>query len=180
MVNTDVRKLMLFEFNRALSYISEIIEMERKKQNLRKSKEKLGYELYDWENAEDFTEEERIVVIEIINEIRNKRQEIENDIEELEEYAEALKKLVTKTIEAVMEDKNLLLEKDEIQQDMLEEYVYLLCEIEINDNCIDIEDVFDEVADFVVVLVEMYGENITNLISDILRKDIGYFNDYFN
>lgn len=33
MVNTNLRELMLFEFNRALSYISEIIEIEKKNGN---------------------------------------------------------------------------------------------------------------------------------------------------
>lgn len=180
MENTDVRKLRLFEFNRTLSYISEIIEIERKKKQLDDQKDSLEYELYDWRQEEDLTEEEREVVGEAISEIRTKLPNIASEIEELEEYEKALKKLVTKTIEAVTEERYLRLEKSEIRQDMLEEYIYLLCEIEIENNYMEIGDIFDEVADFVVLLVEMYGEDATNLISDILLDRIGNFNDYFN
>lgn len=180
MVNTDVRTLRLFEFNRALSYISEIIEIERKKKQLEDQKHSLENELYAWRNEEDLTEEERKVVDEAISEIKTKLPNILREIVELEEYAKALKKLVTKTMEAVMDEEYLRLEKSEIRQDMLEEYVYLLCKTEIDDENIGIEVIFDEVADFVVLLAQMYGEDATNLISDILCDNIGCFNNYFN
>lgn len=176
MVNTDVRTLRLFEFNRVLSYISEIIEIERRKKRLSNQVDSLSDEVYDWRNEEDFTEEERT---EIINDMQIKIRDIRTEIKELENYEGPLKRLVTKIVEAVMEDQ-LLLEKDEIRQDMLEEYVYLLCEIEIGDDYIDTGDLFDETADFVILLVEMYGEEIKCLISDILSNEIGYFKDYFD
>lgn len=176
MVNTDVRKLMLFEFNRALSYISEIIEIERKEKQLTDQENSLLYEVCDWRYEEDITEEERR---EIIDDMQMKIQDIRTEIKELENCEEPLKKLVTKILEAVMEDQ-LLLEKDEIRQDMLEEYVYLLCEIEIDGEYIDIGDLFDETADFVIMLVEMYGEDIKCFINDILNNEIEYFKDYFD
>lgn len=176
MVNTDVRTLRLFEFNRVLSYISEIIEIERTEKQLRDQEDSLSDEVHDWRYEEDITEEERT---ETINDIQIKIQDIRTEIKKLEKYEEILKKLVTKITEAVMEDESIGLEKAEIRQDMLEEYTYLLCEIEMNDNYIDPVDVFDETADFVILLVELYGENVTNLIRDILKNDIGHFEDYF-
>lgn len=176
MVNTDVRTLRLFEFNRVLSYISEIIEIERTEKQLRDQADSLSDEVHDWRYEEDITEEERT---ETINDIQIKIQDIRTEIKKLEKYEEILKKLVTKITEAVMEDESIGLEKAEIRQDMLEEYTYLLCEIEMNDNYIDPVDVFDETADFVILLVELYGENVTNLIRDILKNDIGHFEDYF-
>lgn len=176
MVNTDVRTLRLLEFNRALSYISEIIEIERNEKRLRDQVDSLSDEVYDWRYEEDLVEEERA---EIINDLQTKIQNIKTEIRELEIYEESLKKLVTKIMEAVMED-NLLLEKDEIRQDMLEEYVYLLCEIEPDNEYITPEELFDETADFVILLVEMYGEDIKSLISDIMNNSIEYFKDYFD
>lgn len=120
------------------------------------------------------------MVNKIICELRKKCKEIINEIEKLEKYEKALKELVTKTIEAITAEDYLSLEKSEIRQDMLEEYVYLLCEIEIESDYMEIGDMFYEVADFVILLVEMYGEDVTNLISDILTNKIGNFNDYFN
>lgn len=176
MVNTDVRTLRLFEFNRALSYISEIIEIQRKKEQLTDQVDSLSDEVYDWRYEEDLTEEERA---EIINDIQIKIQNIRTEIKELENYEEPLKKLVTKIIEVVMEDK-LLLEKDEIRQDMLEEYVYLLCEIKIDNEYITPAELFYETADFIILLVEMYGEDSKSLISDIMNNTIEYFKDYFD
>lgn len=179
MVNTDVRKLMLFEFNRALSYISEIIEMERKVWKLEDLKRKLWYEIQDWKNQEDLTEEEKIVVEEIIADAEKKEQDIRIEIEELEKYKETLKTLVSKIIEAITKDENLLLKRTEIRQDMLEEYVYLLCDIEVGDDYMLICDMFEEEAYFVVLLAEMYGEDITNFVNAILCESIGVFSDYF-
>lgn len=181
MVNTNVRTLKIFEFDRALSYVSEIIEIERKKKQLIIQRNSLDSDFHDW-NCEEFfaTKEEKIVVNEIISEIKTKLQAIGKEISELEKYTEALKSLVTKIMEAVMEDnEGLLLKKDEIRQDMLEEYVYLLCEIGVEDEYIKITDLFDEVADFVVLLVQMYGEDVTNFVRDILNEDIGNFGYYF-
>lgn len=176
MVNTDVWTLRLFEFNRALSYISEIIEIQRKKEQLTDQVDSLSDEVYDWRYEEDLTEEERA---EIINDIQIKIQNIRTEIKELENYEEPLKKLVTKIIEVVMEDK-LLLEKDEIRQDMLEEYVYLLCEIKIDNKYITPAELFYETADFIILLVEMYREDSKSLISDIMNNTIEYFKDYFD
>lgn len=179
MVNTDVRTLMLFEFNRALSYISEIIEIERKKKQLTKQCNSLECELYDW-REEDLTKEEKIVAEEIISDMEIKLQDIRAEMEELENYEEALKRLVTKIMEAVTKKAFVRLEKAEIRQDMLEEYVYLICEIEIEDEKINIDDIFGEVADFVILLAQMYGEDVTSLISDILIDAIGDFDEYLN
>lgn len=179
MANTDVRTLMLFEFNRALSYISEILEIGKKTKKLEDLKRSLENELYDWKNEEDFSEEEKIVVKEIIDELKKKRQDIESEMREFEEYRNALNKLVTKIIEAILEEQNLSLEKIEIRQDMLVEYIYLLCEIEVNDECIDIRDIFCGVEDFVILLCKMYGEDVTNLIRDIINDDLSGFDYYF-
>lgn len=62
---------------------------------------------------------------------------------------------------------------------MLEEYVYLVCNIKTEEGYVQIDDVFDEVAYFVVLLVEMYGEDVTYLVDSILNESIGYFGDYF-
>lgn len=180
MVNTDARKLMLFEFNRALSYISEIVEIERKVWKLEESKRSLEYELYDWQYEEDFSEEEKVVVKEIIDDVEKRVQDIRVEIEEFEKYKETLTTLVSKIIEAITKDKNLLLERSEIRQDMLEEYVYLLCDIEIEDDYMEIDNLFEEKAYFIVLLVEMYGEDATELIKDILNEEIGNFRNYFN
>lgn len=180
MVNTDVRKLMLFEFNRALSYISEIVEIERKVWKLEDSKRSLEYELYDWQYEEDFSEEEKVVVKEIIADVEKRVQDIRVEIEELEKYKEVLTTLVSKIIEAITKDENLLLERSEIRKDMLEEYVYLLCDIEIEDDYMETDNLFEEKAYFIVLLVEMYGEDATKLIEDILNEEIGNFGNYFN
>lgn len=79
-----------------------------------------------------------------------------------------------------MEDEELFLEKDEIRQDMLEEYAFLLCDIGVNEEYIDIENVFNKVADFIVLLVEMYGEEVKDFINDILADNIGVFSNYFD
>lgn len=179
MVNTDVRKLMLFEFNRALSYISEIIEMERKVWKLEDLKRNLYYEIQDWKYEEDLTDEEKVVVEEIVADVEKREQDIRIEIEELENYKETLKTLVSKIIEAITKDKKLLLERTEIRQDMLEEYVYLVCNIETEEDYVQIDDVFDEVAYFVVLLAEMYGEDVTDLVDSIMNNSIGVFGDYF-
>lgn len=176
MVNTDVRTLMLFEFNRALSYISEIIEIERKVWKLEDLKGNLWYEIQDWKKEEYLAEEEKVVVEEIIADAEKREQDIRIEIEELEKYKETLKTLVSKIIEAITKDENLLLKRTEIRQDMLEEYVYLLCDI---DDYMLICDMFEEEAYFVVLLAEMYGEDITNFVNDILCESIGVFSNYF-
>lgn len=179
MVNTDVRTLMLFEFNRALSYISEIIEMERKEWKLEDLKRNLWYEIQDWKEEEDLTEEEKVVVEEIIADVEKREQDISIQIIELEKYKETLKTLVSKIIEAITKDERLLLERTEIRQDMLEEYIYLVCDIETEVGYIQIYDVFDEVAYFVVLLAQMYGEDVTNLVNDIMCESISNFGNYF-
>lgn len=179
MVNTDVRKLMLFEFNRALSYISEIIEMERKEWKLEDLKRNLYYEIQDWKNEEDLTDEEKVVVEEIIADAEKREQDIKIEIEELEKYKETLKTLVSKIIEAITKDGKLLLKRTEIRQDMLEEYVYLVCDIETEEDYVQIDDVFEEVAYFVVLLAEMYGEDVTYLVYSIMNESIANFADYF-
>lgn len=178
MVNTDVRKLMLFEFNRALSYISEIIEMERKVWKLEDLKRNLWYGIQDLKK-EDLAGEEKVVAKEIIADAEKRAQDIRIEIEELEKYKETLKTLVSKIIEAITKDEKILLERTEIRQDMLEEYVYLVCNIETEEDYVQIDDVFDEVAYFVVLLAEMYGEDVTKLVNDIMDNSIGIFENYF-
>lgn len=180
MVNTDVRKLMLFEFNRALSYISEIVEIKRNVWKLEDSKRSLDYELYNWQYGEDFSEEEEVVVKEIIADVEKRVEDIRVEIEELEKYKEVLTTLVSKIIEAITKDENLLLERSEIRKDMLEEYVYLLCDIAIEVDYMEIDNLFEEKVYFIVLLVEMYGEDATELIEDILNEEIGNFGNYFN
>lgn len=179
MVNTKVRELMLFEFNRALSYISEIVEMERKEWKLGDLKRSLCYEIQDWKKEEDLTEEEKVVVEEIIADAEKRVQDIRIEIEELQKYKETLKTLVSKIIEAITKDQKLLLKRTEIRQDMLEEYVYLVCNIETEEDYVQIDDVFDEVAYFVVLLAEMYGEDVTDLVNSIMNESIANFVDYF-
>lgn len=179
MVTTDVRTLMKFEFERALSYISEMIEIEKRKEQLRKKREILNAEFYDWRNEVDLTEEEKIQVDEIKDEIAIKLQDIDEEVEKLNRYKEALAKIVSKTVEAVEEGYGLELEDFEIQQDFLEEYIYLLCNIRINGNRLDIKELFDEPADFVILLANLYGEKVRLLIRDILNNDLEGFNYYF-
>lgn len=62
---------------------------------------------------------------------------------------------------------------------MLEEYVYLVCNIETEEDYVQIDDVFEEVAYFVVLLAEMYGEDVTDLVDSIMNNSIGVFRDYF-
>lgn len=179
MVNTDVRTLMIFEFNRVLLYISEIIEIERKEVELDKEFYRLGQEVCDWKNIIELTEKEERLVKQEIEEIYISLNNIEKERSRIEKYRNALYDLVTKTIEAIMDNETLNLKRCEIRQDMLEEYVYILCNIKINGDYMHIEDIFSEVADFVILLSNMYEEDVTYLIRDIFQGDLGEFYQYF-
>lgn len=179
MANNDVRSLRLLEFNNALSHVSEIIAIKRKQKQLSEQKSELVDEKLDWEYDKNLTEEEKIAVNEIIDNIRIKIKDIKEERNKLEERKGTLKKIVTKIIEDTMDSRTLSLQKSEIQQDMLEEYAYILCEIKMYDSYMEVGDIFDEVADFVILLAQTYGEDMTPLIRDIINGDLEHFDDYF-
>ena len=149
MANRNVRTLKIFEFNRALSYVSNILEMEEKQEQLTKEKQNNGIELEDWihelaTNSVSYTGEEISMINEFREALCKRNCEIDQEQEEINIYASELKNLVTKVLEFVLSgDTALYLTKTEIMPEMVDEYAYILEEYKPNGKEIAIEDLFE-------------------------------------
>lgn len=77
------------------------------------------------------------------------------------------------------DEDGICLEKCEIRQDLLKEYLYLLCEIKVNGEHIAIQDLFDKPADFVILLVNKYEKEAGDIVEDIINDTLAEFDSYF-
>lgn len=186
MANTNIRTLKIFEFNRALSYVSEIIEIERKLQKLPKERELLNEEYSDWKDDDTETEEDLEDIEQIVKNLKEKCEEIMILEADLERYLEKLKHLVSNILEFVIGDySDLELTEEEIQESFLEEYVYLLSEAVLDDSPVIIERLFKDKADLVMLVFKSYGNEREELLRDIINTESEdylpqCFEDYFS
>ena len=157
MTNTDIRTLKIFEFNRALSYVSEIIEIERKIEKLETERKMLKLEQGDWEKEEAETAGEIRDIEQIVKTIVGKCAKNVSKQEDLQKYLKELKHLLSNILEFVIGDSDLELKKEEIQISFLEEYVYLLSEYLLEGESIIIERLFENKADLAILIFESYG-----------------------
>ena len=184
MTNTNIRTLKIFEFNRALFYVSEIIKIERGISKLQQEIRMINAECNEWEYEETENGQEQEDIKQIIKNLVLKEQEINDEIKVLESYLTKLKDLVSKILEFVIEDEDLELTKEEIQPSFLEEYVYLLSEPLLEDGCIIIEQLFENKAELAILIFENYGREKEELLVDIVNTDCqdylpNCFVDYF-
>ncbi len=189
MANTNIRDLRVFEFNRALSYVSEILEIKRKDVKLRKEKNELSDERNQWYhelnlNYLSYTRDEISDIGAFQKSIKERIAEIDKEREDLKEYEKELKKLVEKVVEFVMCGGTLDLTKEEIQESFVEEYIYILTEIKLQDDDLTnvlISDLFEHKSDLILVLYDVYGREQKELISAIEDEDAldGSFEGYF-
>lgn len=175
MTNTDIRTLRIFEFNRALSYISEMIEIRRKIKKLAIEEESINQERSDWdeESAKIETSWEIDDLKGIVKDLVEKKKNTISERENLEKYLDELEYLVSKILEFVIHD-DLKLRKEEIQKSFLEEYVYLLSE-SFEREYMEIGKIFENKADLAFLIVENYGREKEELFSDIVNLE--YDND---
>lgn len=173
MTNTDIRTLKIFEFNRALSYISEMIEIRRKIKKLAKEEESINEERSDWEEECTKLKKEKDDIQIIVKELVEKKKNTISERENLEKYLDELEYLVSKILEFVIHD-DLKLRKEEIQKSFLEEYVYLLSE-SFEREYMEIGKIFENKADLAFLIVENYGREKEELFSDIVN--LKYDND---
>ena len=149
MTNMDVRTLKIFEFNRALSYVSNILEMEEKQEKLTKEKQNNGIELENWiheltAKSVSYTDEEIIMINEFREALCKRNSEIDKEQEKIRIYVSELKDLVTKVMEFVFsKDMALHLTETEIKSEMVDEYTYILGECKPNGKEITLEDLFE-------------------------------------
>lgn len=172
MANTNIWDLRVFEFNRALSYVSEILEIKRKNTKLRKEKDELDRELDQWHdevalNSSSYTEDEICNIKAFQDSINARIAEIDKGREDLKEYEEELEKLVKKVLEFAIGDKYLDLTKEEIQESFTEEYIYILTEIRLENDTVTISNLFERKSDLILLLYDVYGREQEELISDI-------------
>lgn len=186
MANTKIRDLKIFEFNRALSYVSEIIEIERKLQKLQKERELLNEEYSVWKEEAAETKEDLEDIEQITENIKEKCEEVMIMKADLQKYHYELKYLLFKILEYVTEDDNedFELTKQEIQKSFLEEYVYLLSEPVLDDSPIIIKRLFKDKADLAILIFESYGNEREELLRDIVNAESDdylpqCFEDYF-
>lgn len=187
MDNTDVRTLRIFEFNRALSYVSEILENLREEELLSRERRNLSKEKDEWEDEltslpDNKKKAERETILEFMDNIDSRIDEICEKLRQLDKYADELKLLVAKILEYVL-DEDLYLTGDEIQKSFVEEYIYILTEIENDGDYFNIDSIFEEKGDLIILVCETYGYEQKQLICDITNTDDyirGTFDDYFN
>lgn len=176
MVNTNIRDLRVFEFNRALSYVSEILEIKRKCEKLGEEQLKLQIELGQWYDellTSSYTEDEICNIKTFQDSINERIEEIDEELEDLREYEEELEKLVKKVLEFVIGDEYFALTKEEIQESFVEEYIYILTEIKLGDDARDIviSNLFEHKSDLILLLYDVYGREQEELISVIADAD---------
>lgn len=189
MANTNIRDLRVFEFNRALSYVSEILEIKRNCEKLGKEQLKLQIELDQWYNelalnSSSYTEDEICNIKTFQDSINARIAEIDEEQEDLKEYEKELEKLVKKVLEFVIGDENLDLTKEEIQESFVEEYIYILTEIKLgnDETYIAIPELFEHKSDLILLLYDVYGREQEELISDIGDVDLDdeFENSFYN
>lgn len=186
MANTNIRTLKIFEFNRALSYVSEIIEIERKIRKMQEEIEILKVEMKDWQNEEIEVKKDIEDVRQLVKNIVERIDEIKSEENDLQQYLKELKYLLSKIIQYVTEDdsKDLKLTKGEIQKSFIEEYIYLLSGPVLEDNVINIETLFKDKADLAMSVFESYGAEKEKIFKDIVNTESDdylpqRFEDYF-
>ena len=192
MANTNIRDLKVFEFNRALSYVSEILEIERKKAKLQREWYAIQGELKQWDtelkSSSSYTKDEISIIQSFMESINARKAEIDKEQDDLNEYEDELEKLVKKVLEfVIVEGEYFALTKEEIQESFAEEYIYILTEIKLDNNSTDIfiSDLFEHKSDLILLLYDVYGREQEELISDIADADPeeefeNSFYDYFS
>ena len=170
MTNTDIRTLRIFEFNRALSYVSEMIEIKRKLQKLQEEARTINVEYSDWQMEEFKTKKDKEEVQQIVRNLEKRRKEIIDEQKSLQKYLDELEDLVSKIFEFVFEKEELRLSKEEIQATFLEEYVYLLSE-KIDGEYKAISEIFEDKADLAFLIIENYGMERKKLLVDIIDTE---------
>lgn len=178
MENVSVRELALCEFNRILPIISEVIVFEREIKKLAEQQKQLQEEINQKKKIPEILDE-------TLEEKREKVQEILKRKRELCEYKEKLKELVSNALCFAFDDEILFIQKDEINRDYSKEYIYLLTNIPFpNGEYLEVDRLFAERAELILLLYEKYGRQQEKLIYAIanLERDStldGFFTDYF-
>ena len=190
MANTNIRDLEVFEFNRALSYVSEILEIERKKAKLQREWYAIQGELKQWntelKSSSSYTKDEISIIQSFMESINARKAEIDKEQDNLNEYEDELEKLVKKVLEfVIVEGEYFALTKEEIQESFVEEYIYILAEIRLENYTVTISDLFDRKSDLILLLYDVYGREQEELISDIADANPeeefeNSFYDYFS
>ena len=192
MANTNIRDLRVFEFNRALSYVSKILEIERKKAKLQREWYAIQGELKQWDtelkSSSSYTKDEISIIRSFMESINARKAEIDKEQDDLNEYEDELEKLVKKVLEfVIVEGEYFALTKEEIQESFAEEYIYILAEIKLDNNSTDIfiSDLFEHKSDLILLLYDVYGREQEKLISDIADANSeeefeNSFYDYFS
>lgn len=167
MENVSVRDLELCEFNRILPIVSKIIGVEGEIKKLEEQQKQLQKEINQKKEPPKLLDET----------LEEKR--------ELGDYKEKLKELVSHTLSFALDDDMLFIQKDEIDRDYSKEYIYLLTNIELpNGKYLEVDRLFAEKAELILLLYEKYGRQQEKLIYAIANLERystldGFFTDYF-
>ena len=168
----EARKLKLFELGRALSYTSDILEMIREKKLLESKLECIEKEGKDWKDYKTDIESEKSLILQIKTEINEYKTELQTKIEELEEKIDSYREVVQGLCNYIFskEADDIELARDEIDINFIEEYIFIMCEIELNGNrYIRFDQIFEDSEYFAKLLFKYYGEYSFKLVVEILQ-----------
>lgn len=146
----EIRKLREKEFERAIAYITELIEVKGKIKELKKETEK---------NA--------------------------SEIKNLQEYHFALEILIKDHIDFVIKNHDFKLNKRNLKESLLKEYIYILSKKRDCYACdVKLYSLLENKADLAMLILETYGRKKEQLFNDIVNTDKQNslprcFEDYF-
>lgn len=167
-----VRELKKFEFERILSYVSDILRLREEQEALREKENEKKREMGQFEEQKEDCENDGLsrvarTIEEILKELEQQNEEITDKIEMIEDKMTVLENLVSKLTDYIFdEDFRLELQNDEIKIDFAEEYFYFIQEQEIKWN-----QLFEFPCDFIVTACIALGETkrefLTSMVDSI-------------
>lgn len=163
MLNANLREIKLYEFNSALFYVSDILEIKKMLEQITKEKDAIEAELNGWEieNKINFNSyistNDRQDLLDIISQLKKKLYQKEKEINNLKRYLDLMHDLVTKILEIVLEDtESLELTEGEIQAKFIEEYVYIILNCYPNNKKLKQEMIFSTKTESIAIAYIYY------------------------
>lgn len=183
-MNNEERKVKLFELGRALSYTSDILEMRREIKALESKIECIEKERIDWSYYYDSLsiKEEQNIILQIRGKLSKDKAKLQTKIEKLEEKMEAYLGVVQGLCTYIFSDSDFNLASNEIDINFIDEYIFILSDVEVDGDYLCFDEMFQDQNDFAELILKYYGDASFKLIKDILtetffQKSFDYYFD---
>lgn len=187
-MDNELRSLKLFEFDRALSYTSDILELRKKIIILTEECSLIDIEKNDWKtymNIETFSQKDQEFIINIIKELSNEENQKKELIREFKSREFAYSKFVSAICKFMLTSccygkEEIRIRVEEINLKYIDELICLL-EENMFDSSINVNfsTFFEDKIEFAKLIFDFYGMEKFDFIIKLIKynrilEDDGY------